>query len=89
MLKDVNETLARLEHFDDTEYLANCIYDIGHDDEIELTGIQKYHLGEAVENLLGLHQICQDLAHIVRVEIHKKETIPAQITHEAPQTAPE
>lgn len=50
------------EDFSDTDELAQWLYDLAHDTEI--TGLSypyKYFIMEARDNLLGLHNLCQQM----------------------------
>lgn len=86
MLQPKQALLDRLEAFSDTEYLANKLYDIAHDEEIEdMPTEAKYYLMESIDNLIGLHELCNQLAHHLRVETFKKDTESSQITHDTAQ----
>lgn len=50
------------EDFSDTEELAQWLYDLAHDHEITgLSHVYKYFIMEARDNLLGLHNLCQQM----------------------------
>jgi len=86
MLQPKQALLDRLGLFSDTEYLTNKLYGIAHDEEIEdMPEEFKYYLMESIENLTGLHDLCTQLAHHLRVETFQKDTESSQITHNTAQ----
>ena len=69
MLQPKQALIDLIEAFNDTEFLANKLYDIAHDDNIEgLTPNEKYYLMESIENLTGLYDLCKQLTHYLNVE---------------------
>jgi len=86
MLQPTQDLIDRLEAFSDTEYLANKLYDIAHDEEIEdLPTEAKYYLMESIENLTELYDLCKQLAHHLNVEAFNNQNEYASITPDSPQ----
>lgn len=74
---DINKSFARVDSFSDSKYLAECLYDLSHDDSADLEVAHQYNLMEARDNILGLWELVQDLSHLLKVEIKKNSEVAA------------
>ena len=69
---DIKKTLERVEAFDDSIYLATCLYDLAHDESSDLEPSDTYNIMEARDNILGMWEVINELAYALKVSSYNK-----------------
>jgi hypothetical protein len=72
MITPEKDLAEQLEHFEDTDLLAQRLYDMAHEmDDLSIESGDRYWLMEARDNLLGLYDLCRSYAIHARAREHK------------------